>query len=58
MMSAIKYLLILFPYSFDGLTESKYIIKIINKINSVKTPSKLRQNEKMMTENRFLKKIF
>lgn len=42
---------ILFVNFFDGLTEEYNKIKKINKLTSVKTPSKLRQNEKKLTDN-------
>ena len=58
MMNAEKFLYILSPIFFDGLTELVYKIKNINKLNSVKTPSKLRQNLKLMTGNSFFSDFF
>lgn len=46
------FLYILFTIFFDGLTEIVNKIKKINKLSSVKTPSKLRQIAKSMTGKR------
>lgn len=53
-----KFIKGLLPFFFDGLTELVFIIKNINKLSSVKTPSKLRQNSKLMTEIDILKPNF